>query len=179
MTKTLKAIFATAMLATALSASALQESYYTTKSLLAEGHWAKVKVTQNGINQLTYEQLRQAGFDNPEKVTVYGFGGNLLAKDEFSVSYPDDVKQIYSIHNGDRILFYGESDVNFLLNSNQEVKIRRNYQANEGYYFITDSQPVIETTPINYIAYSSPTDITSHSAIKGSQPDFYSLVPAG
>lgn len=179
MTKTLKAIFATAMLATALSASALQESYYTTKSLLAEGHWAKVKVTQNGINQLTYEQLRQAGFDNPEKVTVYGFGGNLLAKDEFSVSYPDDVKQIYSIHNGDRILFYGESDVNFLLNSNQEVKIRRNYQANEGYYFITDSQPVTETTPINYIAYSSPTDITSHSAIKVSQPDFYSLVPAG
>ncbi len=179
MSKILKITLLLAMFATSVSSFALQSSYYATESILSRGHWAKVKVTENGISQITYDQLRQAGFANPEKVTVYGYGGVMLTKDEFSSAYPDDLKQIYSLHTGDKILFYSEPDVRFRLISGGSVKIDRNYQANEGYYFITDSQPSKAPNSIKYIAYSNPTDLETHLAIKVSQPDCVDLSTGG
>lgn len=172
-------ILAAMLFASNTVAYALQLSYYTSESKLSKGHWAKVKVTKNGISQITYEQLRQAGFSNPEKVAVFGYGGVLLSKDEFSSSHPDDLKQIYALHKDNKILFYSEPDVRFRLNSSQLAKADRNYQANEGYYFITDSQPVMSPNTVKYIAYSEPNDINTHLAIQFSQPDSVNLTSGG
>ena len=47
------------------------------ESILSDGKWVKIKVTETGIHELSYQQLEEFGFDNPEDVKVYGNGGNV------------------------------------------------------------------------------------------------------
>ena len=39
-----------------MAAHALPADYYATESKLASGHWVKVKVTETGMQQLTFDQ---------------------------------------------------------------------------------------------------------------------------
>ena len=59
------------------SASSDVASRYAAHSVLANGKWAKIKVSSTGVYQLTNELIRRAGFSNPDKVKIYGYGGNL------------------------------------------------------------------------------------------------------
>ncbi|MCM1517342.1 MAG: type IX secretion system sortase PorU [Pseudoflavonifractor sp.] len=130
-------------LACCLVASAYSPSYYTQQSKLSTGRWIKIKVSQSGMQQITAEQLRAWGFNDPSKVSVFGYGGCILTG-EFSETHYDDLpaQPVYRTNDG-RILFYGESDVAFR-NSTVNPKtpvIRRNTAASAGYYFVTDAFP--------------------------------------
>jgi len=61
-----------ALTATAARADA---KLYARSSVLAEGRWVKVRVANDGIYKLTYDQLRAMGFADPAKVSVHGYGG--------------------------------------------------------------------------------------------------------
>lgn len=130
-------------LACCLMASAYSPSYYTQQSKLSTGRWIKIKVSESGMQQITAEQLRAWGFNDPSKVSVFGYGGCILTG-EFSETHYDDLpaQPVYRTNDG-RILFYGESDVAFR-NSTTNPKtpvIRRNTAASAGYYFVTDAFP--------------------------------------
>ena len=43
---------------------------WNNSSKLNEGRWVKIKVNESGIHQITYEQLHELGFDNPDAVTT-------------------------------------------------------------------------------------------------------------
>lgn len=179
MTTKAKLTLIISMLVCSLNVFALQTGYYASKSALSKGHWAKVKVTQTGICEITYDQLRAAGFSNPEKVTVHGYGGVNLYREDFSSSYKDDVKQIYCIHQNDKILFYGEADTRFRLTSETQSRIERNFESTAGYYFITDGVSYEGANTIAYKSLSIYTDKTSHIAMKGIQPFTYNLSNGG
>ena len=57
-------------------ASAFNTSVYTTSSKLATGKWVKVTVPEDGVYEITYDELRAMGFSNPSQVHVYGTGGH-------------------------------------------------------------------------------------------------------
>ncbi len=50
---------------------------YADHSVLAWGRWAKIRVSESGVHQLTDAVVRKAGFSNINKVKIYGYGGNL------------------------------------------------------------------------------------------------------
>ena len=50
---------------------------YAQHSVLRSGRWVKIRVPSTGVYQLTSEIMRKAGFSNPDRVKVYGYGGNL------------------------------------------------------------------------------------------------------
>lgn len=117
-------------------------SYYTSNSVLSEGRWVKISVSQTGIHQLSYDQLKSFGFENPAAVTVYGYGGASLTSNNFSSYAPDDLKETANIHTPDgRILFYGEADLSITATSRTLLAVRRNLYDRKGYYFLTDSKP--------------------------------------
>ena len=64
-------------------AGAYTPSYYTSNSKLNSGNWVKVKVTEIGMQEITYDQLREWGFSDPSKVCVYGYGGTQLTNNKF------------------------------------------------------------------------------------------------
>lgn len=118
-------------------------------SRLAEGRWIKVKVTSEGIQQISHRQLRQWGFDDPARVGVYGFGGTSLAHERISAG-SDDLCPTPVIHTPDgRMLFYGDADLRYDLrgfdatdNHEKERTLawRRNIYDDGGYYFIGEAE---------------------------------------
>ncbi len=129
-----------------LAAHALSTDYYATSSRLATGHWVKVRVTNEGMQQITYDELRSWGFSNPENVKVYGYGGSLLSDHIFSTAKPDDVQPTLSLHTDDgRLIFFGDAEVRTQLtgtdsNKNQLYTVYRNYASTAGYYLLTDAE---------------------------------------
>ena len=120
-------------------ASSTVGSRYATHSVLASGQWAKIRVSETGFYQLSDAFLRKAGFSNPKKVKIYGYGGALqpetLTGDYLTET--DDLKEVptYTI-NGKR-LFHAIGPVNW--SSNTTVARTRNPYSDYGYYFLTEN----------------------------------------
>lgn len=145
-------------LAGAISSSATDAAHYTSSSVLSSGRWVKIRVNESGIQQITNEQLREWGFNDPSAVTVYGFGGVAGVSELLDESVPDDLPQQPVVYRDDRLLFYGEANwrPNLVYFSAKSATVavcpdvERNNVADAGYYFITDSQPVKEPEIIPY-----------------------------
>ena len=121
-----------------------QESVYASHSVLSSGQWAKISVPETGIYQITESLVRQAGFSDISKVKVFGYGGALQPEQLTSdyLSATDDLKEVpVCIVNGKR-LFHAVGPVGWSSATTSERT--RNFYANEGCYFLTqsDSEPL-------------------------------------
>ncbi|MDE6010321.1 MAG: type IX secretion system sortase PorU [Muribaculaceae bacterium] len=119
-----------------MPAAAHDPAKYAATSVLADGKWGKVKVTQTGMQFVSAATLRQLGFDDPVKVNVYGFGGRLLP-DELSASDPDDLPLLPSIATSAGLWFFGHSHVGWNLDKGEYQHVTHPY-AEESWYFLSD-----------------------------------------
>lgn len=126
---------------------------YTRNSILAQGRWAKIRVSSSGVYELTESLIKKAGFTDVSKVKVYGYGGNLQNEElvaEELIKY-DDLKELATCNINGRRLFYARGPVSW--ESNSAYVRTRNPYSDYGYYLITqdDSEPtfVDSTTFIN------------------------------
>lgn len=148
----------------ATAANTLPLSYYASQSALSQGHWASIKVSNEGIHQITYDQLRELGFSDPTAVKVCGYGGASLWHDTFKVTNPDDIVATQFIHTDDgRIIFYAQADVvnsisdyyyhktstssSSLKTDQYEVTTQRNHYATYGCYLLTDAD--VQSNAVN------------------------------
>ena len=136
-------------------------SRYAAHSVLAEGKWAKIRVGETGIYQLTDALIRQAGFSNPSKVRIYGYGGALqdeqLTGDYLSST--DDLKEVPTCVVGGRRLFYAVGPVNW--SSNTAVARTRNPYSDYGYYFLTEAEgepQTVDSATFKASCYPLPND---------------------
>ena len=136
-------------------------SRYAAHSVLAEGKWAKIRVGETGIYQLTDALIRQAGFSNPSKVRIYGYGGALqdeqLTGDYLSST--DDLKEVPICVVGGRRLFYAVGPVNW--SSNTAVARTRNPYSDYGYYFLTEAEgepQTVDSATFKASCYPLPND---------------------
>ena len=79
---------------------------YADHSVLASGQWAKIQVPETGIYQLTDAVIKQAGFSNPSKVRIYGYGGAVQPEKLTSdyLASTDDLKEVATCTIGGRRL---------------------------------------------------------------------------
>lgn len=109
-TKLQRIVTSIAALAVSLIASALPPDYFTTESLTSSGKWMKVAVKESGIYELTFEELREMGFSNPEEVGIYGYDTWQMPEDFTDISgnarIPEQAKAIPAIHKSDKLIFY-------------------------------------------------------------------------
>ena len=116
---------------------------YAENSVLREGRWAKIRVSESGIHQLTPEIVKKAGFSDLAKVKVYGYGG-ALQPEKLTGEYltqTDDLKEIATYATAGRKLFYAQGPVSW---KEDGTRVRNTY-SEYGYYFITesDSEPLV------------------------------------
>ena len=93
-------------------ASAFDASKYATTSKLANGKWVKITVPDNGMYEITYDELRAMGFNNPSKVGVFGFGGAKI-NEVLAGTTPDDLSPVPILRTNDKICFYGVGAITF------------------------------------------------------------------
>lgn len=120
-------------------ASVVTADRYAGHSVLATGRWVKIRIPANGVYQLTNDLLRRAGFSNPDRVKIYGYGGNLqnekLVGSELAEL--DDLKEVATCTVNGRRLFYGKGPVSY--GSPSSARRIRNPYSDYGYYFLTES----------------------------------------
>lgn len=108
---------------------------YTRRSVLSEGKWVKISITEDGMYRLTRSALKSMGFTNPDQVHLYGHGGHRLAEVSNPETEYDDLQEIplYKADN-DTWLFWG----NGLLYWDGNTRIINPY-ATKAYYFLTEN----------------------------------------
>lgn len=128
-------------------ASAFEPSHYAQTSNLGRGQWVKIAVDTTGVYEISFDLLRQYGFERPEAVAVYGYGGVMAAEQTFRADYADDIPQTLSIQYEGRLLFYAEgperASVNIRTTSGTKAEaiVERNTFCSEAFYFLSDALP--------------------------------------
>jgi hypothetical protein len=123
------------------SASAAYQ--WKTTSILRSGKWVKIKTKDKGIYKITFDQLKQWGFSNPEQVSMYGNGGFMLPvlnKD----TRVDDLNA-YPVLKGkdnagkDCLFFYSTGSIR--IDEDPKTGIlthQQNYYSTETYFYLSD-----------------------------------------
>jgi hypothetical protein len=146
--------------------NAKNASFYAPGSMLSTGKWVKVRVYENAIYKLTYEDIQSFGID-PARAGVYGYGGWALDMDFSKNNYVDDLPEVpvwisgsdNVLNPGEFLLFYGKGHTKWSVASpaSEGAFIHENNPySDHGYYFIgeRDSPP---KTPENAPAESTGT----------------------
>lgn len=123
-----------------LTSFALSPDFYANSSRLSSGNWAKVEVTQTGMQLIPNATLRALGFSDPSKVNVYGSGGRILPERLYN-SMTDDLPLLPSVVTSEGILFFGHNNISWTASvSNPGHKM--NPYSEHSYYFISDREEV-------------------------------------
>ena len=117
---------------------------YAEHSVLRDGSWAKISIPESGIYQLTDALLKKAGFADPSKVKIYGYGG-ALQPEKLTGDYlaeTDDLREVPTITIGGRRLFYGVGPVTWA--ARDALTRTRNPYSDVGCYLLTasDGEPL-------------------------------------
>ena len=110
---------------------------YADNSVLRSGSWAKIRVPQTGIYQLTSDLIKKAGFNDINKVKIYGYGGARQPEQltAYYLKETDDLQEVPTCTVNGRRLFYAVGPVTWNATYN---RIRNNY-SDYGYYFLTEN----------------------------------------
>lgn len=123
---------------------------YPEHSVLSEGHWVKMAVETTAIHRISYQKLRELGFDSPANVSVFGRGGEMMPLDftdsSGNVIIDTDLPQCAVWHEDGWIYFYAVGPLSHHWQSNGSLSTDgafmnggKNIYSNLGYYFLTDS----------------------------------------
>lgn len=111
----------------------------------------KIAVKENGVYRITYKQLQEYGFKDPQNVGVFGYGGALLSE-KLSESPREMLPAVPTLHLNEAIYFYAQGPLSIYYDwAKKGLRHRENHYAVEGFYFLSESLPKkeIETLPIN------------------------------
>ncbi len=134
----------------AAATRAAGEGRYANNSVLREGRWAKIRVGESGVHQLTPEVIKKAGLSDLARVKVYGYGG-ALQPEKLTADYlaaTDDLKEIATYATAGRKLFMAQGPVSW----NAKGSRVRNTYSNYGYYFITEGDEPLTADSASFVA---------------------------
>ncbi len=152
------------------SASAFDVSSYVTQSKLKSGKWVKISIPESGVYEITYDELRDMGFNNPESVRLYGRGGYRISE-VMNGRAADDLLPVSVMRYGNKMCFYGNGPIRYIL-SNYTTKPHFTREFNpysqEGCYFLTE-----ESTPEQQVPYKTQVVVTDYVNTPSSLNFFY------
>jgi len=146
-------------------ADAFNTSKYATQSRLATGKWVKISIPEDGVYEITYNELLQMGFRNPAHVHVYGVGGNRISE-VLNGNAVDDLEPVPILRTGNKICFYGNGPVAFsLVDYSSQPHFTRvfNPYSQVGCYFLTEESAADKTPEVKSSDPLSPCEDLSSS----------------
>ena len=121
-------------------ANAFNVSHYATTSKLASGKWVKISIPENGVYEITYDELLEMGFSDPTRVSVYGSGGAKISE-VLNGNAPDDLNRVPFIRSNNKIIFYGCGPISFAITDYNTIpRFTRTFNpySQVGCYFLSD-----------------------------------------
>lgn len=137
---------------------------YAASSVLSQGKWVKVAVSETGVYKISNTELRAMGFDNPAKVRLYGHGGRMLQEDQIQKCV-DDLKELPLYRRGSDVLFYARGTVSWKRTSNGFEHTQNTYST-KGYYFLT------EDASVEPLPFASQESLAEAGVVTDTYPDY-------
>lgn len=122
---------------------------YATESVLSQGTWYKIGITEDGIHKLDFNYLSQHGINpagiDPRKIQIFGNGGSILPQSNRIFRYDDLVENPIFVageddgvfHNTDYIQFYAESAHTWDFNASSQRFVHNfHLYADTNFYFL-------------------------------------------
>lgn len=163
-------VVALAMSAPAVPTAAAQEA-----PSMPRGALVRIAVDSTGMQQLTAADLQRMGFDDIERVRVWGYGGVLPADHRLTDAYPVGLPEQPSVVIDGKLLFYGEAGERLQWNArwdtmgvaHDDTTCSRlyNQSSRAGYYYIGYGDGERLTPPVTDTALATGTTVTTHHAI--------------
>lgn len=119
-------------------------------SVLSTGKWVKITIEKTGIYQISYKKLSELGFNNPNKIRIFGNANGMLPfmNNEAAV---DDLDENSVWHYNNSVYFFAQSANVWSYDKDENMYLPKNHLFSKySYYFITD----IETNFDNSIKTS-------------------------
>jgi hypothetical protein len=166
-----------------------EKSDYSTSSVLATGKWYKVKIVNDGIYRLSYDDIVKLGLSNPENIRVYGNGGKVLPLLN-SAARPDDLQEnaIYMdkgtdgiFNKGDFILFYGKGTVTWNYDTINHFFYHHlnDYADTTCYFLTTDLGPGKKITAVPQASGPADYTVTSFDDYNYYEKNINNLIHSG
>lgn len=144
---------------------------WASSSVLNQGRWVKIRVEREGIYNLSVDFLRKAGFSQPSRVKVFGYGGLLQderllfdteSENELSRRVPDDLVEVPTLSEGNQILFWAEgTQLRTYDKTTQKWSHENNFYSRYSYYFLTEGD-----APLRVKSLSAVTSTVSNTVEK-------------
>lgn len=149
-----------------------QERIYAENSVLSQGNWYKLSVTQSGIYHIEYSDLLAMGISpatlNPAQIGIFGRGGAMLPESNTQPradDLPENAIEITgqadgSFDQGDQILFYAQGPVVWQYNSTKQFwEHTTHLYADTISYFLTTDRGSEKRISIKSNATATETDV--------------------
>lgn len=123
---------------------------YASNSVLSQGRWVKIGITEDGVYRLTAADLRRMGFNDPSRVKLYGYGGHVQDEVIDADTDFDDLEEVPLYRDERGLLFFGKGLISWSATDRRGRATHRvNTFAKQACYFLTegDSPRTIEKQP--------------------------------
>ena len=116
-----------------------KDSRYAANSKLASGKWVKVSIKESGLYQFSRSSLKKMGFNNPDNVHLYGYGGYLLPELIREGTHHDDMIEVPLYYNSqtDSWIFWG----NGLVYWTGDTRTSNTFARNACYFLTEEGAP--------------------------------------
>ena len=142
----------------AFCAQALPATAFASSSKLASGRWVKISIPDNGVYQITYDELQAMGFSAPQNVRIFGQGGGLMSE-LLDGSHIDDLQPVPVMRQNNKIIFYGKGPVS--ITYDQTFSRKDNGYDTAGYYFLTEATSAEPTIAVSAATTASGTPVST------------------
>ena len=131
---------------------------YTDRSVLSQGKWVKIRVSESGVCRMSFSQIEEAGL-NPQQLRVFGYGGAQLEQD-FSQPKADDLPQVPVFVGDGYVLFWVQGPISWSYDGERFAHTRNTY-SDYGYYLLTDNTGSMLPLPMAEAISGTPTEVSS------------------
>lgn len=112
---------------------------YASSSVLAQGRWVKIGIKEDGVYRLTPADLKRAGFSDPSRVKLYGYGGHVQDEKIDADKDFDDLEEVPLYRDDKGLLFFGKGLVSWSVPDSKGRSTHRvNTYARQACYFLTE-----------------------------------------
>ena len=162
-------------------------------SVLSQGDWYKIAVTQTGIHKIDYLFLKSLGIDvdniDPLNIKIYGNGGGMLpfANNKFRYDDLEENKIFVAGENDshfdaqDYVLFYGNNQTQWKFDpATNQFNHQLNLYADTTYYFLTiSSSPGNNRIQLRNSITGSNVTVTSYDDYIYHEAELYNFLKSG
>ncbi len=162
---------------------------FSTTSVLKNGNWYKIRLKNDGLYKITYSELENMGFNNPENLRIFGNSQGMLPISN-TEEFQDDLAQhaIYFekgsdgiFNTGDYVLFYSKGPNKWVYDEENDFYNCINHiYSNYNYFFLTTDIGSLHTinnspTPVGSIEQT----ITKYTDYSHYEKNLVNLIESG